>query len=58
MTLTTNGGWYYSNGLMLLPPSAFFVIGGFIWILRSLKTDQCETADFKIAPNNKPEPAL
>jgi Na+-transporting NADH:ubiquinone oxidoreductase subunit D len=58
MTLTTNGGWYYSNGLMLLPPSAFFVIGGFIWILRTLKTDQCEAADFKIAPNNKSEPAL
>ena len=33
-----NGGWYQPNGLLLLPPSAFFIIGGFIWILRTVKT--------------------
>ena len=54
LPLVTNGGWYYSNGLMLLPPSAFFVIGGFIWILRTANTDQVETADFKLSPNSKP----
>ena len=36
------GGWYEPNGLMLLPPSAFFIIGGFIWVLRSFKTEQVE----------------
>ncbi|MEQ8210931.1 MAG: NADH:ubiquinone reductase (Na(+)-transporting) subunit D [Lacipirellulaceae bacterium] len=36
------GGWYVPNGLMLLPPSAFFIIGGFIWVLRTFKTDQVE----------------
>ncbi|TWT36370.1 Na(+)-translocating NADH-quinone reductase subunit D [Posidoniimonas corsicana] len=33
---------YVGNGLMLLPPSAFFLIGGFIWILRTLKPEQIE----------------
>ncbi len=42
LTLTTDGGWYPANGLMLLSPSAFFLIGLFIWALRSWKTDQIE----------------
>ena len=41
-SLTSTGGWYAPNGLMLLPPSAFFIIGIFIWVLRSFKTDQVE----------------
>ncbi|MBM81068.1 MAG: NADH:ubiquinone reductase (Na(+)-transporting) subunit D [Planctomycetaceae bacterium] len=40
MKQSTEGGWYVPNGLMLLPPSAFFLIGVFIWILRSIKKDQ------------------
>lgn len=39
---TIEGGWYLPNGLMLLPPSAFFIIGLLIWTLRSWKTDQVE----------------
>lgn len=35
-------GWYQPNGLMLLPPSAFFLIGIFIWILRTFKPEQVE----------------
>ncbi|QGY40448.1 NADH:ubiquinone reductase (Na(+)-transporting) subunit D [Pseudodesulfovibrio cashew] len=31
MKLTSEGGWYEPNGLMLLPPSAFFIIGLLIW---------------------------
>ena len=38
--LTRDGGWYEPNGLMLLPPSAFFLIGLFIWALRTWKPDQ------------------
>jgi len=53
LPLVTNGGWYYSNGLMLLPPSAFFVIGGFIWLLRNAKVDQVEAAEYKLAPHTK-----
>ena len=42
LALNTEGGWYVPNGMMLLPPSAFFIIGGFIWVLRSFKTQQIE----------------
>ncbi len=40
--LSTEGGWYESNGLMLLPPSAFFIVGLYIWALRTWKKDQLE----------------
>ncbi len=40
--LSTEGGWYVPNGLLLLPPSAFFIIGFMIWALRTWKTDQIE----------------
>lgn len=49
----SNGGWYVPNGLLLLPPSAFFLIGLIIWALRTWKTDQQETTEFKIAPQSK-----
>ncbi len=44
LPLDRNGGWYNPNGLMLLPPSAFFLIGGLIWLLRSFKPQQIEEA--------------
>lgn len=44
--LSQNGGWYLSNGLMLLPPSAFFIIGLLIWALRSWKPQQVEKDEF------------
>ena len=40
----TDGGWYTPNGLLLLSPSAFFLIGILIWIVRTFKTDQVEEA--------------
>lgn len=40
LPLVEEGGFYTRNGLMLLPPSAFFLIGLFIWLLRSFRTDQ------------------
>ena len=52
LPLTTEGGWYVSNGMLLLPPSAFFLIGLFIWALRAWKKDQVEEPEFKIAPNS------
>jgi Na+-transporting NADH:ubiquinone oxidoreductase subunit D len=36
------GGWYVTNGLMVLPPSAFFLIGFMIWGLRTWKPEQVE----------------
>lgn len=47
----TDGGWYPANGMMLLAPSAFFIIGLFIWAIRAWKKDQVEEADYEIAPN-------
>jgi Na+-transporting NADH:ubiquinone oxidoreductase subunit D len=52
LPLSTNGGWYEANGMMLLPPSAFFLIGFFIWILRQSKKDQIEESEFKICKNS------
>ena len=49
---STEGGWYVANGMMLLPPSAFFLIGFFIWVLRARKTDQVEVEEFKITKNS------
>ena len=40
--LATEGGWYTPNGLMVLAPGAFFLIGFFIWGLRAWKPDQQE----------------
>ncbi len=37
-----NGGWYVPNGMALLSPSAFFLIGFFIWGLRTFKKEQIE----------------
>lgn len=51
LPLSTEGGWYVSNGLLLAPPSAFFLIGLIIWGLRAYKKDQVEQSEFKIAPN-------
>jgi Na+-transporting NADH:ubiquinone oxidoreductase subunit D len=42
MPLVTEGGWYNPNGLMVLSPGAFFIIGLFIWGLRTWKPEQVE----------------
>ncbi len=47
LPLLQNGGWYVPIQLMLLPPSAFFIIGFLIWIIRSRKTEQVEQPDFE-----------
>ncbi len=42
LTPVTEGGWYTPNGLMVLAPGAFFLIGLFIWALRTWKPEQME----------------
>ncbi|CAM3512410.1 Na(+)-translocating NADH-quinone reductase subunit D [Vibrio aerogenes CECT 7868] len=42
LPLVNNGGWYQPNGLMLLAPSAFFLIGFMIWVIRVFKPEQVE----------------
>jgi Na+-transporting NADH:ubiquinone oxidoreductase subunit D len=39
LPLAKDGGWYVPNGLMLLAPSGLFIIGGLIWLLKTLKPE-------------------
>jgi Na+-transporting NADH:ubiquinone oxidoreductase subunit D len=48
LPLATDGGWYTPNGLMRLPTSAFFIIGLFIWGVRTWKPAQVEKPDYQI----------
>jgi Na+-transporting NADH:ubiquinone oxidoreductase subunit D len=45
LPLVSNGGWYQPNGLMLLAPSAFFLIGFMIWAIRTFKPEQLESKE-------------
>jgi len=45
LPLITEGGWYTPVGLLVLPPSAFFIIGGFIWVLRTFYPEQVEAKE-------------
>ncbi len=42
LPLASNGGWYSPNGLMVLAPAAFFLIGFAIWIMRTIKPELVE----------------
>ncbi|MCQ4233270.1 MAG: NADH:ubiquinone reductase (Na(+)-transporting) subunit D [Pseudomonas sp.] len=48
--VVNDGGWYQPNGLLLLPPSAFFLIGLIIWGIRSWRTEQVEKPTYRMAP--------
>ncbi|MDH3639835.1 MAG: NADH:ubiquinone reductase (Na(+)-transporting) subunit D [Gammaproteobacteria bacterium] len=48
LPLASEGGWYVPNGLLLLPPSAFFIIGLMIWGIRAWKTEQVEKPEYQI----------
>lgn len=54
LPLVTEGGWYQPNGLMVLAPSAFLLIGVFIWIVRVMRPNQVEET-FHVG--ELPEPA-
>ena len=57
LPLATADGWYVPNGLLLLPPSAFFIIGLFIWALRSWKRHHIEQPEYRIAPQTTAQEA-
>ncbi|WP_333796201.1 NADH:ubiquinone reductase (Na(+)-transporting) subunit D [Rheinheimera sp.] len=42
LPLISAGGWYQPMGLLLMPPSAFFIIGLLIWALRMYRPEQQE----------------
>src|SRR5690606_8594808 len=54
----TDGGWYVPNGLMLLPPSAFFLIGLIIWGIRAVKKEEVENDSFSPAPHTRASEAF
>ena len=55
LPVVNDGGWYQPNGMLLLPPSAFFLIGLIIWGLRMWKRDQMEEPDFRMANHTQKE---
>ena len=48
LPLASEGGWYQPNGLMVLAPSAFFIIGLLIWAIRTRKPEQVEKREYEI----------
>ena len=42
LPLIQNGGWYQANGLLILPFSSFFLIGGLVWVIRTIRPEQVE----------------
>lgn len=48
MKTVKNGGWYEPNGLMVLAPGAFFIIGLLIWAMRTWKPQQVEKTEYRI----------
>lgn len=51
LPLTSDGGWYPGLSLMLLAPSAFFILGLLIWAIRSLRPAQAEPDEYPLAAN-------
>lgn len=55
LPVITAGGWYVPNGLMLMPPCAFFLIGMIIWVLRTRKAELREPDEFRLARHTQPD---
>jgi Na+-transporting NADH:ubiquinone oxidoreductase subunit D len=55
LPLVREGGWYEPNGLMLLAPAAFVIIGLLIWVVRSWKTEQVEKPQYQIRQVHRTE---
>jgi Na+-transporting NADH:ubiquinone oxidoreductase subunit D len=56
LPLLEDGGWYEPNGLMLLAPGAFFIIGLMIWALRTWRPQQVEKPEYRIHIVHRTEP--
>jgi len=49
----SQGGAFEPLQLMLLPPSAFFIIGGIIWFIRRRRPQQVENPEFSLRPQRE-----
>jgi Na+-transporting NADH:ubiquinone oxidoreductase subunit D len=54
LPLADAGGWFTPLSLMLLAPSAFFLLGGLVWAIRSVRPEQAESPEFAPAIGGKP----
>jgi Na+-transporting NADH:ubiquinone oxidoreductase subunit D len=55
LPLVTEGGWYQANGMMLLAPTAFFLIGLLVWAVRTWKPAQVEKPEHRIRQVHRTE---
>lgn len=53
LPLASEGGWFQPLGFMLLAPSAFFIIGLLIWVVRTLRPDQVEADEYPQVSTNR-----
>ncbi len=44
LPVTADGGWFTPLGLMALPPSAFFLLGLLVWVIRTIRPEQSDPA--------------
>ena len=51
LAVTADGGWYLTNELMLLPPSAFFLIAAIVWAIRARRPGQREHSVLSAPPS-------
>ncbi len=47
-----NGGWYYPNGIMLMAPGGFFIVGLLIWLIRIYQSRTVEKTDLVVLQEN------
>jgi len=48
VTTVADGGWFQPLGLMQLAPSAFFILGLLVWLVRALRPEQVEQPEFRL----------
>ncbi|MCY0096669.1 NADH:ubiquinone reductase (Na(+)-transporting) subunit D [Hoeflea ulvae] len=48
VTTVADGGWFQPLGLMQLAPSAFFILGLLVWLVRVLRPEQVEQPEFRL----------
>lgn len=55
LPLAAEGGWFTPLNLMLMAPSAFFLLGGLVWAMRSLWPEQADAAEYRLGPEGEGE---
>lgn len=53
VTTQADGGWFQPLGLMQLAPSAFFILGLLVWVIRTLWPEQAETPEYPLSQGTR-----